>query len=234
MAENEERSVWEPFHVQKGHKREESVVSLFRGWNLLNSTGAAAQAFLGRRGQAPDAGAPPAVLCRHFDSGSHVGQASERNEGFQTPLDVGQWISENVKMTARQFWKNDIIDMLVTPLALSGVQPYAAWKQLPDDALIAPYHRPEKVSILVVGGETSPLWKVSDLGYSVSYRSTSGGPKRLMESAAIIRRKKPSMRTKHPAARFDAGTELEAVIEDCGLWRRTAGFARAYRVHAAA
>jgi hypothetical protein len=33
-AENEEMSVWEPFHVRQGFKREESTVSLFRGWNV--------------------------------------------------------------------------------------------------------------------------------------------------------------------------------------------------------
>jgi hypothetical protein len=40
IAENEERSVWEPFHVQKGFKLDESVVSTFRGWSVLNSMGA--------------------------------------------------------------------------------------------------------------------------------------------------------------------------------------------------
>jgi len=34
FGENEEKSVWEPFHVQKGFKAEESTVSLFRGWSL--------------------------------------------------------------------------------------------------------------------------------------------------------------------------------------------------------
>jgi hypothetical protein len=89
-------------------------------------------------------------------------------EGFQTPLDLSRWIAENITMTAKQFWNNDMIDMLVTPLALSGIQPYAAWKQLPDDDIIAPYHRPDKVNILVVGGETSPLWKVSDFDYTTT------------------------------------------------------------------
>jgi hypothetical protein len=31
-AENEELSIWKPFHVRKGFKAEESTVSLFRGW----------------------------------------------------------------------------------------------------------------------------------------------------------------------------------------------------------
>jgi len=34
-AENEEASVWEPFHVRKGFKKNESTVSLFRGWNVF-------------------------------------------------------------------------------------------------------------------------------------------------------------------------------------------------------
>lgn len=34
-AENEENSPWQPFHVRKGYKAKESVVSLFRGWNVL-------------------------------------------------------------------------------------------------------------------------------------------------------------------------------------------------------
>ena len=33
-GENEELSVWEPFHVEKGFKAAESTVSLFRGWSL--------------------------------------------------------------------------------------------------------------------------------------------------------------------------------------------------------
>ncbi len=33
-GENQERSPWEPFHVQKGFKAAESTVSLFRGWSM--------------------------------------------------------------------------------------------------------------------------------------------------------------------------------------------------------
>ena len=168
MAENEERSVWEPFHVQKGHKREESVVSLFRGWNLLNSTGAAARRSWGEEVKLQMQALPALYSAATLILDPMLAGHLKEYEDFQTPLEVGRWISENVKMTARQFWTNDIIDMLVAPLAMSGVQPYAAWKQLPGDALIAPYHRPEKISVLVVGGETSPLWKISDFDYTTT------------------------------------------------------------------
>jgi hypothetical protein len=33
-GENQERSPWEPFHVQKGFKAAESTISLFRGWSM--------------------------------------------------------------------------------------------------------------------------------------------------------------------------------------------------------
>jgi hypothetical protein len=168
MAENEERSVWEPFHVQKGHKREESVVSLFRGWNLLNSTGAAARRSWGEEIKLQMQALPALFSGATLILDPMLARNLKETEGFQTPLDVGRWVSENVNMTASQFWNNDIIDMLVAPLALSGAQPYAAWKQLPDDAMISPYHRPEKINVLVVGGETSPLWKVSDLDFTVA------------------------------------------------------------------
>ena len=168
MAENEESSVWEPFHVRKGHKREESVVSLFRGWNLLNSMGAAARRSWGEEVKLQMQALPALYSGATLILDPMLARHLKENEGFQTPLDVSRWISESIKMTARQFWDNDMIDMLVAPLAYSGVQPYAAWKQLSGDALIAPYHRPEKVNILVVGGETSPLWKISDLDHTMT------------------------------------------------------------------
>ena len=46
-GENEEASAWEPFHVQHGFKAEESVISVFRGWIISNSAGAAANRPIG-------------------------------------------------------------------------------------------------------------------------------------------------------------------------------------------
>jgi len=163
MAENEERSIWEPFHVRKGHRHEESTVSLFRGWNLINSQGAAARRSWGDEVKLQMQALPALYSGATLILDPMLARNLKEQEGFRTPEDVSQWVSENVRMPASQFWANDIIDMLVTPLALHGMQPYASWKQLPGEALIAPYHRPEKVNILVVGGETSPLWKISDL-----------------------------------------------------------------------
>lgn len=45
-AENEGNSPWEPFHVRKGFKRDESVVSLFRGWTVVGFNTGPAQRML--------------------------------------------------------------------------------------------------------------------------------------------------------------------------------------------
>ncbi|MEK7354554.1 MAG: hypothetical protein AABZ77_08630, partial [Chloroflexota bacterium] len=62
----------------------------------------------------------------------------------------------------------DHIDMLAGSRATAGVEPYASWKKLPDDELIAPFYDPERINIVVVGGETSPLWKASDYNHGIS------------------------------------------------------------------
>ncbi len=167
-AENEERSVWEPFHAGKGFKADESVVSIFRGWSMLNSTGAAANRSITEELNIELAVMPPLNSSATIIMDPMVARNLKENEGFTTKLDFARHLSQNIKMRAGQYWKTDYIDMLVASEAYKGVEPYASWKNLPDDALIAPYHRPENINIIVVGGETSPLWKAADYGYSGS------------------------------------------------------------------
>ncbi len=167
-GENEERSVWEPFHVGKGFKADESVVSIFRGWSFLNSTGAASHRSVGEELNIQLAVMPPLNSAATIIMDPEVARNLKENEGFTTKQDFCRWLSQNIKMPAGQYWKTDYIDMLVASEAYKGVEPYASWKKLPDDELIAPYHNPDRINIIVVGGETSPLWKVADYGYSGS------------------------------------------------------------------
>ncbi len=168
VAENEERSVWTPFHVDKGFKADESVVSIFRGWAVINSTGAASNRTLGEELNLELAVIPPLFSAATIIMDPLVARNLKENEGFNTKQDYCRWLSQNIKMPAGQYWKTDYIDMLVASEAYKGVEPYASWKKLPDDALIAPYHNPDRINLIVVGGETSPLWKASDFGYTTS------------------------------------------------------------------
>jgi hypothetical protein len=177
-GENEERSVWAPFHVGKGFKAEESVVSIFRGWSFLNSTGAASHRSVGEELNIQLAVMPPLNSSATIIMDPLVARNLKENEGFNTKQDFCRWLSQNIKMPAGQFWKTDYIDMLVASAAYNGVEPYASWKKLPDDALIAPYHNPDNINIIVVGGETSPLWKAADYGYAGSSPVDKWRPKK--------------------------------------------------------
>ena len=167
-AENEERSVWEPFHVTKGFKADESVISIFRGWGFFNSPGAASHRSLSEELSIQLAAMPPMNSNATIIMDPLVARNLKENEGFTTKQDYCRWMSQNIKMPAGQYWKTDHIDMLVASQAYKGVEPYASWKKVPDDELIAPYHIPDNINIIVIGGETSPLWKATDYNYSGS------------------------------------------------------------------
>ncbi|HEY95499.1 MAG TPA: hypothetical protein G4O15_11250 [Dehalococcoidia bacterium] len=168
IAENEERSPWTPFHVDKGYKPEESVISLFRGWAMVNSIGCAANRPLHEELSRQYTAIPPLGSRATIVMDPLVARNLKDNEGFETKMDYCRHLSENIRIKAEDYWKTDHIDMLVSSEAARGVEPFATWKALPDDALFAPFHMPENINLIVVGGETSPLWKASEYGYSGS------------------------------------------------------------------
>jgi hypothetical protein len=168
VAENEERSAWEPFHVQKKFRPDESVVSLFRGWSFVNNVVGSSQRSVGKDMFLQLGAMPGLFSAATLILDPLVARHLKENDGFQSKLDFCRWLSENFTMPAGQFWGTDLIHMMMAPLADQGVEPYASWKRLPEDALIKPYDKPENINIVVVGGETSPMWKVSDFAYAVS------------------------------------------------------------------
>jgi hypothetical protein len=91
-----------------------------------------------------------------------------KEQGFQTKKDVTRWLSDNVKIPAGQYWGADIIYAFMSPLARQGVEPYATWAKLPKDELITPFNDPNQMNIVVVGGETNPLWLTTDFLYTQS------------------------------------------------------------------
>ena len=168
VAENEERSPWEPFHVQKGFQAAESTVSLFRGWSFVNNVVGSSHRTVGEDMFIQLGALPGLYSAATLILDPLVARHLKENEGYRTKLDFSRWISQNFKMPAGQFWGTDLIHMMMAPLAEQGVEPYASWKKLPADTLIAPYDKPENINIVVVGGETSPMWKVADFAYSMS------------------------------------------------------------------
>jgi hypothetical protein len=165
FAENQEHSVWEPFHVQKGFRADQSVVSVFRGWSVLNSMGCINQR---------SAQEETAILLKAFCGlrsaatlilDPLVAINLKEMQGFDTKEDYSRWLSENVKVPAEQYWAADIIYSFMRPLAEQGIEPYVSWANLPDDALLTPFNDPKNINVIVAGGETNAFWKTTDYAY---------------------------------------------------------------------
>ncbi|MFZ0981667.1 MAG: hypothetical protein WAN23_19865, partial [Candidatus Acidiferrales bacterium] len=70
----------------------------------------------------------------------------------------------NVEKEAANFWGNGVIQSTAVPLALQGLEPYASWKKLPDDALIKPFVNSNAIRVVVTGGRIQTTWFVTDFG----------------------------------------------------------------------
>jgi hypothetical protein len=209
IPENEERSIWEPFHVRNGFKKEESVVSLFQGWSVINSMGAAGccrpaqeeililmQAFPCIRGALTLVMDP--LVAKHL-----------KEQGFDDPQKLAQYLSKNFKMTAGQFWGSDVVYSLVGPDARNGIEPYASWLKLPKDALLAPYTLPKNINMVVVGGETQALWLTTDMWYTKSVSVDKWRPKTgVYQEDEKDTRRRLARKKRHSAALNASGYDL--------------------------
>jgi len=176
-AENEETSVWEPFHVQKGFRMDESVVSLFRGWSVVNSMGAANSIRPASEETVIMLKAFPALRSAVTLIMDPLVAKGLKEQGFKTKQELSKWISEHVEIPAGQYWGADVIYAFMSPLARQGVEPYATWAKLPKDALIKPFNDPNQINMIVVGGETNPLWQTTDFLYTQSASIDKWRPK---------------------------------------------------------
>jgi hypothetical protein len=209
FAENEERSVWEPFHVRKGYRREESVISIFRGWSAINSMGAAGccrpaqeemllllQAFAALHGCVTFVMDP--LVVKHL-----------KEEGFNTPLQLGEWISKNFKMSVGQYFGSDLVYSFGNPLARDGVEPYASWWKLPKETLITPYLKPELIDAVVVGGETQALWFTTDMAWTQTQSIDRWRPKSgIYQRDELTERRRLARQRRHAAALKASGYDL--------------------------
>jgi len=97
-AENEELSAWEPFHVRKGFKRDESTVSLFRGWTVVGfNTGPIQQMLdLVKSLSGPFGGSFTFVI------DPLVAKNLKENDGYDNPADLSQWLIEQANFRVRR------------------------------------------------------------------------------------------------------------------------------------
>src|SRR5215213_4451654 len=156
FAENEERSPWEPFHVQHGFQASDSTVSVFTGCRSTAFTLGLREKHWREhvrnllRGMDPQS--PPTLLLDPITARQFVDRG-----GFDTKEKLIQWIHENALLPAGEYWDYQLIQNYVYPRATFGEEPYASMlKAAPDDLIRT--CQPQDVHVVVVGGETNGYW----------------------------------------------------------------------------
>ena len=156
FAEAEERSPWQPFHVQKGFKPTDSIASIFfGGWYTHAGYGPRAtwQEKMRHALAAVEQYSPPLLVIDPVAARGFV------DLGFDTKEKLIAWCAENARLTAREYWDNQWIQYLMRPRAVSGVEPYASRLHAAPDELIRIFE-PSEINIVVAGGETQGAWKM--------------------------------------------------------------------------
>ena len=164
IAENEEAlpEGWKPIHVQMGHKPEESVLTMFMGWNFVNCSGSVVEHYA------------PQFLMRDFmrvlaATGAatiimdpSVATLLKNSQGFQTKEALADWLSQNAETTAGTYWANSIASGMMGPLGKQGLEPYASWRKASNNTLIKHFPNPRNIRTIVVGGSTASVWFITD------------------------------------------------------------------------
>ncbi|MBZ5694124.1 MAG: hypothetical protein LAN36_02055 [Acidobacteriia bacterium] len=170
IAENEAASPWAPFHVQKGFKAGENVVSLFRGLGIVPGQGA--------RGTSTDTPKYEEQFSDLFSvfTGFFGGLVvadpliaqSLHERGYDTKEKLIDWLYKNTTQSVKDYKGRDFAYGFDYPRSLKGLEPYATWYKMPDDAMIPRWPHLDDINVVVVGGQTNAFFQCGCLSYGVS------------------------------------------------------------------
>jgi hypothetical protein len=101
-GENEEESPWEPLHVEKGFKFDESAVSLFRGWDI-NHLGMGAAGKMAERILNALNGLQSMIPGGTLVLDPLTAKNLKELEGFKTKAEFKQWLLDGLKKPVGPF-----------------------------------------------------------------------------------------------------------------------------------
>ena len=163
FAENEERSPWEPFHVQHGRAPGDSAVSVFSGVRSTAFTlGLPAKHWRQHvehmlRGMDPHG--PPTLLLDPIAARQFVDRG-----GFAKKEALVDWIYDTAHMKAGEYWDYQLIQNYVYPRATFGEEPWAGKLKAGPDEMIPMFKR-DDIHVVVVGGESNGYWRIMGCNY---------------------------------------------------------------------
>jgi hypothetical protein len=171
MAENEEASPWEPFHVQHGFKKDENVVSMFSGLGVA----------AGQVGKGSGVGGTPYFDKQYVDLFYNftgffgalllcepICANSLKEQGYDTKEKLIDYFYKNTTQTAKEYRDRNWSYLFEYGRALRGEEPFATWYKLPDDTVIPKFPNPNRISVVVIGGSTDPVSQVANFSYGKS------------------------------------------------------------------
>jgi hypothetical protein len=77
--------------------------------------------------------------------------------GFTTKDKLTDWIFENVRIPASQYWDSYTAKTFTREAAELGIEPFATYAEAPPDELL-PVFQPHQINIVVVGGSSNGQW----------------------------------------------------------------------------
>jgi len=171
IAEDEANSPWVPFHVQRGFKPEENVVSIFRGLGVVAGQVARGSSV----NTSPEFDKQMSDLFSTFTGffgalviADPLVAKRLKEQGYDTKEQLIQWFYKNTTQTVKDYKSRNFAYLFDYPRALQGVEPYASWYKMPDDAVIPHFPRPESFNIVVTGGQTNAYPQAANMSYGVS------------------------------------------------------------------
>jgi hypothetical protein len=168
FAENQERSPWEPFHVQKGFQPEESTVSIFRGRTFSHMLEIRAKTWKDQllnmvAGFTPVPSTGLTLLVEPL-----AARALAEREGFRTKEQLARWYHENSTLPYETYWDYQLVVNYIEPLARKGTEPFASYLAQKPGSQVPRFADPKAISTLVVGGEKNAYWYATDFQYMKS------------------------------------------------------------------
>ena len=163
FAENEEKSVWEPLHVQKGFKPSDSTVSIFFGCRSTTFCLGLREKYWREHVRDMLAGidgqSAPCLLLDPITARQFVDRG-----GFDTKQKLIRFIHETAEMPAGRYWDLQLVQNYIYPWATFGQEPMATWlKAAPDEPIrIFPEN---EINVVVVGGEANGYWRIMGAKY---------------------------------------------------------------------
>ena len=163
FAENEERSPWEPLHVQKGFKPEDSAVTIFFGCRATTFNLGLREAYWREHVKdmllGIDALTAPCLLLDPITARQFIDRG-----GFDTKEKLIRFLHDTAQMPAGRYWDLQLVQNYLYPRATFGEEPLATKLKAAPDELI-PIFNENDYNVVVVGGESNGYWQMMGARY---------------------------------------------------------------------